>query len=135
MLGSDREQGFITREVTRELNRAALVALAILAWDVFATRDPSRLRLWVRAALWVFMVLCQALLFVLHAHLDRLVSALESEAIASKVFRETFRPGHRVYLWTHTLQWFSGLMYIGLMLVGWKEEDQYRSVKGMVDRK
>jgi hypothetical protein len=36
--------------------------------------------------------------------------------------QETFRPIHRFYLWTHTIQWFAGLLFIALMLRAWQAE-------------
>src|SRR5437660_1623910 len=48
VLGSDRDQGFITRQVTEYLNLAGGIAVAVLAWDVMAAADPSRPRRWTR---------------------------------------------------------------------------------------
>lgn len=42
VLGSDREQGFITRQVTNYLNLAGAVALAIWGWDLSAMRVVPR---------------------------------------------------------------------------------------------
>ena len=92
--------------------------------------EPARLKKWAemdlyqqirraRAGLWLVMVLCQVLLFLLHAHLDQLMAQVEDEGMSGKVFRAGFRPVHRAYLWTHTVQWFSGVVYIWLMLRAW----------------
>ena len=94
ILGSALRQGFITREVTFYLNTAAAASLLLLGWDVLATRDPSRLRRCARAGLWLFMVLAQALLFYLHAHLDSMMQAKGRFILEP----EMFRAGHRVYL-------------------------------------
>src|SRR2546428_9021513 len=42
VLGSDLEQGFITRQVTQWLNVAGAVALVPLAWDVLAAERRRR---------------------------------------------------------------------------------------------
>jgi uncharacterized membrane protein len=124
VLGSTSEQGHITREVTRDLNWTAVFALLPLAWDVLATWNTSRRGSQVRAALWLIMVACQAALFFMHARLDGLMVRADSpEGIDEAVFRAAFRPVHRAYLWTHTVQWFAGVVYIGLMLRAWKAED------------
>ena len=53
VLGSHKEQGFITREVTKYLNWAGAIALVPLAWDLAATRERTvltrRLR-WLSSA-------------------------------------------------------------------------------------
>ena len=41
VLGSEREQGFITRQVTNYLNLAGAVALAVWGWDLSAMRGTS----------------------------------------------------------------------------------------------
>jgi hypothetical protein len=41
VLGSEREQGFITRSVTNYLNLAGTVALAVWGWDLTAMRGTS----------------------------------------------------------------------------------------------
>jgi hypothetical protein len=118
VLGSTLRQGFITREVTRYINISAVAALALLAWDMLAGRDPSRLRRWARAGVWVFMVLCQALLFALHPYLAGMMQ------VKGRIIHdpETFHDIHRVYLWTHTIQWGAGLVFLALMLSAWREE-------------
>ncbi len=119
ILGSASRQGFITREVTSYLNLAAAAGLALLAWDVMGTRDASRLRYRTRFGLWLFMVLCQVLLFIMHTHLDGMME-LKGRIIHDL---ESFRPMHRLYLWTHTFQWGAALIFIALMLRAWQMED------------
>jgi hypothetical protein len=124
VLGSVRRQGFITREVTFYLNLSAAVALFILAWDVMETGDPSRYRRRARAGLWLFMVLCQALLFALHFYLSGM---MRPERIITD--HDAFRFAHRVYLWTHTVQWGAALIFIALMLWAWQEERPSESIE------
>jgi hypothetical protein len=118
VLGSRIRQGFITREVTHYINVAAAVGLMLLAWDVLATRDPSRIRGHVRAGLWLVMAVCQALLLAMHSHLAGLMQ--EKGHIIQE--EETFRSLHRIYLWTHTVQWGAGLVFLALMLGAWQGE-------------
>jgi hypothetical protein len=118
-LTSHLEQGFITRRVTFYLNLSGAAALAILAWDLFAP-DASRLRRLGRVGLWLFMTGALGYLFVLHDQLDSLLLPAEHRITDIK----TFRPGHRVYLWVSTVQWFAALLYLGLSLAAWRAEDQ-----------
>jgi hypothetical protein len=120
VLGSALRQGFITRQVTGWLNITAAVALAVLACDLLLCREPSRVRAWSRAALWLFMTACQALLFRLHAVLGGMME--EKGRIVTDP--EAFYPIHRAYLWAHTAQWAAGLVFVALTLVAWRGEDR-----------
>jgi hypothetical protein len=120
VLRSTLRQGFITREVTRDLNIAAAIGLLPLAWDVLVRRDPARWRRRSLIALWLFMAGCQVVLFALHAHLD---SMLGTKGLLVHD-PELFRPSHRAYLWIHTVQWGAALLFIPLMLRGWQVEDR-----------
>lgn len=113
-------QGFITREVTGWLNVTAAVALSILGIELICTRDRSRVRTVTRAGLWVTMAACQGLLFWLHPYLANL---LERRGLIV-LDPEAFRPAHRLYLWTHTVQWGVGLVFVALMLIAWRREDR-----------
>jgi hypothetical protein len=118
VLGSISRQGFITREVTRFVNVAGAAGLVLLAWDVIAGTDPCRLRRRARSGLWFVMALSQALLFVLHPYLDERMQS-KGRIIHDL---ETFHSIHRVYLWTHTVQWGAGLVFLALMLRAWQDE-------------
>jgi hypothetical protein len=120
VLRSERRQGFITRKVTRDLNVTAAIALVVLAVEVFGPGDPSRWRWWLRLGLWAFMVACQVALFALHPSLDSYLR----ERGGVVLDEAAFRPLHRLYLWTHTVQWAAGLPFIGLVLVGWQARDR-----------
>ena len=113
-------QGFITRRVTTDLNVAAAVSLAVLLAEILLTGDPSRRRRWARLVLWAVMALCQVGLFVGHAYLD---ARLQVKGMII-LDPETFQPAHRLYLWTHTVQWGAGLLFIWLMLQAWTGEDR-----------
>ena len=117
---SSLRQGFITQRVTDYLNLTAAVSLAVLLAEVIFTADPNRLRRRVRFGLWGLMALCQVGLFVGHVYLDERLQAKGMLILDP----DTFHPAHRLYLWTHTVQWGAGLVYIGLMLRAWMKEDQ-----------
>ena len=117
-------QGFITQRVTDHLNVAAAVALAILLAEVFLTADPSRRRHLARLGLWGAMALCQVGLVVGHAYLDE---RLDAKGMMILDPPESFHTAHRLYLWTHTVQWGAGLIFIWLMLRAWRGEDQRSS--------
>jgi hypothetical protein len=113
-------QGFITRRVTVWLNLTAAVALTVLAADVLLCRDRSRRRFWARWLLWAFLAGSQALLVWLHGSLDALM--VEKGRII--LDPELFRPAHRLYLWTHTIQWCGVLVFVALTLLAWQGEDR-----------
>jgi hypothetical protein len=126
VLGSGLRQGFITREVTRELNLAAAVALVVLGWEVLAGRDLSRTRRWSKFSLWLFMAACQGGLFWLHGWLDALLQRKGLIVLDP----ERFHVGHRVYLWLHTIQWAAALVFLLLVLIGWRCEDRSEAERG-----
>jgi hypothetical protein len=120
VLGSHLRQGFITREVTWYLNLSGAAALAVLLWDALASGDRSAWRRRLRSLSWVGMAVAQGGLFWLHDRLDRLLVP-QGRIILDP---EEFTPGHRLYLWTSTVQWALGLVYAGLALWAWRSEDQ-----------
>lgn len=119
VLGSAVRQGFITRQVTVWLNVAAVVGLAILTVELWSARDPSVGRRWIARGCWLFMAACQGLLFWLHGRLDGMMR-VRGMIVDDP---ETFYTVHRVYLWTHTLQWAAGVAVLLLILVGWRNHD------------
>jgi hypothetical protein len=120
VLRSSRRQGFITRLVTRDLNLSGAIALAPLAWDLAAGRDPSRRRRLARVGFWLGLAATQAALFWLHPHLDSLLQVKGGIVLDP----EAFRPLHRLYLWLSTAQWACGLGYLGLAVLAWRAEDR-----------
>lgn len=120
VLGSALRQGFVTRQVTVWLNLAGAIALGILALDLLSCRETSRKRAWVRRGCWLVMVTCQALLTWLHRHLDSLMEERGRIVLDPEAFYYT----HRIYLWTHTIQWACGLVFVALMLLAWRGEDR-----------
>ncbi len=115
-----RRQGFITADVTTDLNLAGAVALAVFAWDLLAGRRRAT---WQRRGLeicWLGMLACLGALVVMH------------RSLADMLLREgwrlsdpaAFRPLHRWYLWVSTVQWGFALLYTGLVLAAWQSEDR-----------
>ena len=108
LLGSAKEQGFITQRVTHWLNLLAVVYLALAAWDQRYSRGRTR---WF---VWLAQLLVLAALVPLHAHLDTFMDA-ESGRLA----RGNFYPAHAIYLWLSAAHWFLGLAAAALMLAAW----------------
>jgi hypothetical protein len=119
----DLRQGFITRRVTHYLNLSGAIALAPLAWDVVASQDPNRKRRRWRAGLWLIMALSLAALVWQHGWLDALL--VPRGRIVTDP--ELFRPRHRVYLWTSTIQWVAAVVYLALSVRAWQVEDRRRA--------
>lgn len=120
VLGSTMRQGLITRQVTVWLNVAGAAAIPVLVIDAVSCRDPARWRFHSRLALLGFMALCQAVLFSLHGHLDSMLDVAAMDVSD----HDAFYLSHRIYLWTHTVQWFAALVYIALMLRSWSAQDR-----------
>lgn len=119
VLGSDTDQGWITRKVTDYLNAAGVVALAVWGWDILAARDPAPGRRRLRRAAWVFLAAALGVLLWLHGRLD---GDLDPEALRILDWRH-FRLLHRWYLGTSTLQWAGSLLLLFSTLRAWRAED------------
>ena len=117
VLGSHREQGFVTQAVTNYLNVAGAVALAVWCWDIITGRAAGRRRLrWVG---WAVLVVLLCVLVWLHPRLDALLNA--------DGFRILDRPGyrrlHQWYLTISTVQWAVAILLAGLTIWTWKDSD------------
>jgi hypothetical protein len=122
VLGSSAAQGFITARVTDTLNLIGLAALGLAVWDLALTRDPSRRRTTVRWWCWGVLAVGQLVLFLCHELLDSYLDPTRS-------FIENwppFRPVHRVYLWTSTIQWCTGLGFAWATLRAWAADGTQR---------
>ncbi len=119
VLGSDRDQGFITRRVTNYLNLAGAVALAVWGWDLSAVRGASAGGRRLRWAIWAGLVLTLALLVWLHSKLDALLVPDD----AAILDRRRFRTLHERYLIVITVQWVGCLLLTALTLLGWRHDD------------
>ncbi|MFO0867201.1 MAG: hypothetical protein U0744_21610 [Gemmataceae bacterium] len=116
VLESRVEQGFITRQVTFWINVSGAVALTLFALDLLL--PPRRLRIGM-LSLWAMMAIAQVVLFWLHPRMDVLMD-LETHRVLE---RAEFRPMHRIYLWTHTVQWIIGCVYLALLVRRWRTDD------------
>ncbi len=119
VLGSELEQGFITRSVTNGLNLAGAVTLAVWFWDLSAGRGMScggRILSW---SIWVGLVLSLALLAWLHPRLDELLDP-EGYLVLD---RPRFHSLHRNYLMVSTVQWVGCLLLSALTVMAWRDED------------
>ena len=101
VLGSHKEQGFITQRVTNYLNLSGAIALAILAWDIAASRGSSAWRYGARWLCWLGMLATLLWLVWLHPRLDDLLDTTLKDIIEHRAFRAQ----HRTYLWVSTAQW------------------------------
>ena len=112
VLGSHREVGFITQQVTRWINLVSLLALTLLAWNLIAGRkgDTAPSKRLLRITLGV-MLATQIVLFAEHPILDRMLD-VETQSIASQA---RFYAMHRVYLLTAAVQWLAAMLH-GWML-------------------
>jgi hypothetical protein len=123
VLGSAAAQGVITRRVTDWLNVAGLVYLVLLAWDVYATRDPVRRRETARWWLWIGSAIILYLLWYFHELLDLFMDP----GGHSVQMRRPFLIVHGLYLWASTVHWLFGLALAWLTLGAWRAEDEKRN--------
>jgi hypothetical protein len=116
VLGSDREQGFVTQRVTIWLNRIGWLSLVMLAWDAWVIPQLRRVRL-------AIVIVCSVLLLVLMLYLyDRLDGLLDSDEHRIRE-RRRFYFWHAVYLWVSATHWFAMLVMCWLTLRAWRERD------------
>jgi hypothetical protein len=121
VLESERDAGFITRQVTNWLNLIGAGVLLILVWLLAAGRRclPPRLRFGL-AATWAIMVLAQLGLFLTHPLIDRFL-----EVPGHKLHHyEQFDKMHTVYLVFATTQWVAAMLQIWIVLLTWRLQDQ-----------
>jgi hypothetical protein len=114
VLGSHREQGFVTRRVTDYLNASGAIALLVLAWDTLASRAQRTLERRLRLGAWIGLAGTLAVLVWLHQRLDAL---LDPDSFSIRDHR-SFYALHRWYLLTSTVQWAFAIGYAVLSLSG-----------------
>ncbi|QEL15327.1 hypothetical protein [Limnoglobus roseus] len=120
ILGSDREQGFITQRVTDYLNAAGAVALLVWGWDTAAGRGRR-----IRWAAWGLLVAMLGVQVGLHPRMDALLAADEGRVLD----RPAFRRLHQGYLLASTVQWAAALGLLAATLRAWRAEDDPSRVK------
>ena len=125
VLDSHKEQGFITQRVTNYLNLSGAIALALLAWDIAASRDKSTWRYSARWLCWLGMLATLLWLVWLHPRLDDLLDATLKDIIEHR----SFRAQHRTYLWVSTAQWVFGMLFAILTLETWRRADIVETMK------
>ena len=113
-------QGAITARVTDALNAIGFVGLAAVALELGLTGDPKRRRTAYRWWVWGVALVCQGLLVYFHLLLD----ALMDDDRRRVVIHTGFRPLHRMYLWTCTVQWVACLLLVWWMIRAWRDEDR-----------
>jgi len=119
VLGSERERGFITRQVTNYLNLAGAVALAVWGWDLSSMRGTSLGGRRLRWAIWAGLVLSLALLVWLHPRMDELLDPEDAMVLDGRRFRSL----HERYLIVSTVQWAGCLLLTALTIRAWSNED------------
>jgi hypothetical protein len=102
----DSSQGFVTQIATGWLNIAALVALVLLLSSSWLARS------WLSIGVWVILVICQAILFVLHARLDAVLDTASQTILALESFPST----HEWYEFISAIQWLFAMIYLGCWL-------------------
>jgi hypothetical protein len=121
VLGSERQVGFITQQVTRWLNLIGVAALLVLLWNVVAGWNRRALRIRYGLVMtWLAMVMAQIGLFITHPLIDRLLDPEQHKVHGYDKFYNL----HRVYLILATLQWGAALLYIWLALSDWRVSDR-----------
>jgi hypothetical protein len=119
-LGSAGAQGAITARVTDTMNELGLFALAMLALDLGLTRDANIKRTTMRWWCWCIAFLCHGLLFYFHFLLDAFMDTVRTRIVIGP----PFRPVHRMYLWTISVQWFCCLILLWFNVQAWRSEDK-----------
>jgi hypothetical protein len=113
------QQSFVTLSVTRYLNFAGIVALAILALDIVLAREKRSRRRILRLTLWLLMTAALGALFWIHPQLVFYMDR-ETQLILD---RETLYPLHRIYLLVSAVQWLCAMGFTVVMLRVWQDED------------
>lgn len=119
VLGSERDVGFITQQVTNWLNWIGLLALLVLVWN--ARAEGRGIAKFFLALAWLAMAVTEAGLFLLHRIIDNL---LDTEAHKIHGPLDHFFVWHRSYMAVASLQWLAALLYLFLALAIWRQTDR-----------
>jgi hypothetical protein len=121
VLGSERDVGFITQQVTNWLNWIGLLALLVLGWNSRA--EGRGILKFCLACAWLAMALTEAGLFALHHVIDGLLD-IANHKIHGPL--DHFFVWHRSYMTVASVQWLAALLYLWLALRIWRETDRQR---------
>ena len=108
VLGSERDVGFITQQVTNWLNWIGLLALVVLGWN--ARAEGWALQNFFTSA-WLAMAVTEAGLFLIHRVIDNLLD-IEAHKIHGPL--DHFFVWHRSYMAVASVQWLAALLYLFL---------------------
>ena len=128
VLGSQREVGFVTRQVTRQLNTvgAAVVLLLLvnLAVRVRRSRGHRGGALRLVTGTWVALAALHVTLLLLHPRVDRLLDPVAQRVLDKPAFRRL----HNRYMLVTTLQLLAGLLHLPLALKEPREGQRVETV-------
>ena len=113
VLGSERQVGFITQQVTQWLNFIGIGTLLLLLWNTFAeSRVRRSLFCLGLIATWVVMAVTLAGLFISHGWIDALLDSENKKVHDLGHFYNL----HRLYMVIATAQWCAALAHVWLVL-------------------
>ena len=126
VLGSDLEQGLVTRAVTPWLNGigwtaviSTLAALSMTSWRPL-TSGPTA-RSWKMAVgLTLYLMITLLVLSVLYGQVDQQVDPVNRQVLDYDAFYAL----HRVYLIIAASQWFSTLVLASVLIYGWMRSEE-----------
>ena len=122
------QRGTITQKVTEWMNLAGTLALMVLFVDTFASSVGGQRWRWVA---WAGMVIPHLFLIWLHRELTHQMNVPGFH----RSDMQGFLIWHRVYLITNTVQWLSGMVFLGLTLRQWRREDSNNSLQSTQSEK
>jgi hypothetical protein len=121
VLGSDLDQGFITRKVTVRLNVIGAIGLILFAPVTFVRSkgEPVEPAWIVGVSLWLLLLASLTALVIVHPMMDRLLDPEERAVLDHGRFYTL----HRIYLWTSTIHFFALPALAACWLVRWRRAD------------
>jgi hypothetical protein len=120
VLGSHRDVGFITQQVTHWLNLSGLVPIGILFWNLKSEWPGTAMGLRkLLATSLAVVVVCQLGLFLAHAWVSHALDSQHHHILDD----DSFRMRHGTYETIVTIQWIAVLLQTWLALRIWKERD------------
>ncbi len=123
VLGSAKEQGFITRLVAHRLNLMCAIALATMLIETLVSWKSGKRILSLTQLTSVALIggLLAGLLW-LHPQMDQLLE-IETHRVLE---RREFYSLHRVYLWFSTFQWIFAWFWLYCVIQNWSIQNRDR---------